>query len=230
MLDNTGEVKPDIVLVDEGNEEALEEVKKTASVYGQQAVLLSAVLVISKMGKRMDVVRGYKKWERIPRPIGPSNVGKGLMGCLPKLDELKKYGHEAAADIQESTSRFDERTGELSSDSTKGISNDLPMCAPKKLQVPEYLGDEALKRESPIVPKTANHDPEPAAPNQSSNSRSGESHNEHNSGLRILLVDDNELNLKILLLFLKRNGYHNIQKSNKRVRSSADRSRVPGWV
>lgn len=213
LLDNTGEVKPDIVLVDEGNEEALEEVKKTASVYGQQAVLLSAVLVISKMGKRMDVIRGYKKWERIPRPIGPSNVGKGLMGCLPKLDELKKYGHEAAADIQESTSRFDERTGELSSDSTKGISNDLPMWAPKKLQVPEYLGDEALKRESPIVPKTANHDPEPAAPNQSSNSRSGESHNEHNSGLRILLVDDNALNLKILLLFLKRNAYHNIQKA-----------------
>ncbi|KAJ4399991.1 hypothetical protein N0V91_009064 [Didymella pomorum] len=128
LLENTGDVKPDIVLVDEGNEEALDEVKKTAKAYGLQAVLLSAVLVISKMGKRMDTIRGYKKWERIPRPIGPSNVGKGLMGCLPKLDELKKYGPEAAADIQDTRSRFDLRTGELSSDSTKDISNGLPIC------------------------------------------------------------------------------------------------------
>nr|GFD51355.1 hypothetical protein [Tanacetum cinerariifolium] len=87
------------------------------------------------MGKRMDTIRGYKKWERIPRPIGPGNVGKGLMGCLPKLAELKKHGHGAAADIPDTSSEFDQRTGELSSDSTKDISNGLPMWAMKRLQV-----------------------------------------------------------------------------------------------
>lgn len=213
LLENTGDVKPDIVLADEGNEEALDEVKKTANAYGLQAVLLSAVLVISKMGKRMDTIRGYKKWERIPRPIGPSNVGKGLMGCLPKLDELKKYGPEAAADIQDTRSRFDLRTGELSSDSTKDISNGLPMWALKRLQLSEHPGNEALKREPSTPSNTANHDPESASSNQPFNSRSGKSHSEQNSELRILLVDDNELNLKLLGVFLKRNGYHNTQKA-----------------
>lgn len=206
LLENTDNAKPDIVLVDEGNEEALEEVKKTANAYGLQAVLLSAVLVISKMGKRMDTVRGYKKWERIPRPIGPSNVGKGLLGCLPKLDELKRYGHRAEADIRDSDSRFDERTVELSSDSTKEISNSLPMWAMKRLQVSEHLGAEASKRE----PSNA---PEPAIPSQSSESRPSSSHSDQICDLRILLVDDNELNLKLLKVFLKRNGYHNTRQA-----------------
>ncbi|KAJ4354808.1 hypothetical protein N0V95_003493 [Ascochyta clinopodiicola] len=217
LLDHTDNAKPDIVLVDEGNEEVLDEIKRTAHVYGLQAVLLSAVLVISKMGKRMDTIRGYKKWERIPRPIGPRNVGRGLLGCLPKLDELRQYGHDAKSDIPDSQSKFDERTGELSSDSTKNIPNNLPMWAMKRLQVSEHSGTEALKTETSTPPRMANQDQEPVVYNQTSdrtsNQRPAKSNTVPNHELRILLVDDNELNLKLLGVFLKRNGYHNTQKA-----------------
>ncbi|KAF3040549.1 hypothetical protein E8E12_009139 [Didymella heteroderae] len=212
LLENTDEAKPDIVLVDEGDIEALEEVKKTADAYGLQAVLLSAVLVISQMGKRMDTIRGYKKWERIPRPIGPGNVGKGLMGCLPKLDELKRQGHEAVADIPDSSSKFDERTRELSSDSTKDISKGLPMWALGRLQMSQHPGTKAAKDEPSTSLDTANHDRGPVSSNRPSNTRFGKSHSEQSSEIRILLVDDNELNLKLLGVFLKRNGYHNTRK------------------
>lgn len=213
LLENTDDAKPDIVLVDEGNEEALEEVKKTADAYGLEAVLLSAVLVISKMGKRMDTIRGYKKWERIPRPIGPSNVGKGLLGCLPKLDELKRYGHKAISDTRDTDSQFDERTVELSSDSTKGVSNNLPMWALKRLQVSEYPKTEESKS-APSTPTQASRNAtEPVKPIDSSKSKPVKSHNKQSSDLRILLVDDNELNLKLLRVFLTRNGYHNIQQA-----------------
>ncbi|UPX10861.1 uncharacterized protein EKO05_0001498 [Ascochyta rabiei] len=213
LLDHSENAKPDIVLVDEGNEEVLDEIKRTAHVYGLQAVLLSAVLVISRMGKRMDTIRGYKKWERIPRPIGPRNVGKGLLGCLPKLDELRKYGNDAKSDTLDSQSKFDERTGELSSDSTKNVPNELPMWALKRLQVSQHARTEALKAERPTSHKFANRDQEPVRPDQLSNPDSAKSNLVPNTGLRILLVDDNELNLKLLGVFFKRNGYHNTQKA-----------------
>ncbi|XPS70017.1 hypothetical protein M3J09_002263 [Ascochyta lentis] len=101
LLEPTDDARPDIVMVDEGNEDVAQAVKKTAHAYGKHGVLLSIVMVPSRLGKAMDAIDGYIKWERVPRPLGPNNVAQGLLSCLGKLDELRRHGTDATIDRQE---------------------------------------------------------------------------------------------------------------------------------
>jgi CheY-like chemotaxis protein len=209
LLEVTDNALPDIVIVDEGDEEVLERVKRTAHIYGRRAVLLSTVLVISKMVRRMDTIEGYKKWERIPRPIGPSNVAKGLLGCLPKLDELTEQGDDMESDVRDSESRMDERTEELSSNNPVGISAELPMWAFERLELANNYYSASWKEELSTPSTTANRDPPP----KTTEASAGNEGSKRDSNLRILLVDDNILNLKLLRAFFRKNGYHNVQQA-----------------
>jgi hypothetical protein len=157
----------------------------------------------------MDTIEGYKKWERIPRPIGPSNVAKGLLGCLSKLDELRKYGDNVSSDKQQSGFKIDKRTEELSSDNPEGGSMELPMWAFQRLQLSNNRETAPLEEELSTSPSLTNQDPPPKA----SEVDSQEPDSKRDSRLRILLVDDNALNLRLLRAFFRRNGYHNIQQA-----------------
>jgi CheY-like chemotaxis protein len=204
LLEPTQDARPDIVMVDEGNEEILEAVSGTAHAYGKHGVLLSIVMSPTRLGKRMNVIDGYIKWERVPRPLGPNKVAKGLLACLEKLDELRKHGENASVDRQEIKEEPKPRkwpanlqelkessTGKQYMPSSEGLqasetfqtsltnsggSNPLPSPATK--QMPSKPMDHVVdgKLKSPEV-------------------------------LRILLVDDNALNLRLLEAFFKKNGY-----------------------
>ena len=208
LLDATDDANPDIILVDEGNEKTLEEVKRTAQKYGKKGVLLSAVLVISKMAKRMDTVEGYRKWERIPRPIGPSNVGKGLLGCLSKLDELREHGVHAERDTADNEYKLNKQTEELSSDD-KGAPTELPMWAFERLRLSNNHDTAPLKQELSTSTDAENQELPPRTSDVESNKPS----TRRDSKLQILLVDDNALNLKLLSGFFNRKGYHGIQQA-----------------
>ncbi|KAJ4406843.1 hypothetical protein N0V91_004273 [Didymella pomorum] len=222
LLEPTKDARPDIILVDEGNEDVLKAVKETAQEYGKQGVLLSIVMVPSRLGKHMNTIDGYIKWERIPRPLGPKNVAKGLLSCLEKLDELRKYGKNATVDMQEIQEEPQSKNkGPANLQKLKeSLSDDQYMPSLEKLQISErsqspVKSSESSKRPSESSESSVNK-AQPSAsrelPDRSTNQKV-EPKLESKPALRILLVDDNALNLRLLGAFFKKNGYRNTQQA-----------------
>ena len=218
LLEPTKDARPDIILVDEGNEEVLEAVKETAPGYGKHGVLLSIVMVPSRLGKRMDTIDGYIKWERVPRPLGPNNVAKGLLSCLDKLDELREYGENASVDKQEAEEEPQPRKGPADLQELKeSLPSELYIPSLEKLQISEAS-------QSPLPPPDSSKpSPEPGKPSTNIEQRKEVPSKPMDQivdpelmtipALRILIVDDNALNLKLLGAFFKKNGYRNTEQA-----------------
>jgi CheY-like chemotaxis protein len=221
LLDPTNDARPDIVLVDEGNEEVLEAVQETAHAYGKHGVLLSIVMKPNRLGKRMELTEGYIKWERVPRPLGPNNVAQGLLSCLDKLDELRKYGEDASVDRQEISEQPQPRKGPVNIQELKdSLPGDLYMPSLEKLQISEASQDPSESSESrtpsPGSAKPSTDKKLTAASNQTPNNFGNYEVDPkvRPSGiLRILIVDDNALNLRLLGAFFKKSGYRNVQQA-----------------
>ena len=71
--------------MEEGNGEVASDVERTAQCYGRYGVLLSIAMIADALAKPMRPIKGYRKWERIPRPIGPNNLAKALSACVVRL-------------------------------------------------------------------------------------------------------------------------------------------------
>jgi CheY-like chemotaxis protein len=217
LLDPTHDAKPDLVLLDEGNMEVMEAVRNTAYAYGLRAVLLSIVMVPSYMGKKMNTIRGYKKWKRIPRPLGPGNVAKGLLECLPKLDELRKYGHSTKSDTQADASEVEDETEELTPSNNDSSRKDLPTWALGRLQLSDKPEASAPTPASGPTRSSASHTINraslPGAPARSPKTSQEEGERKEHSGPSLLIVDDNSMNLKLLWTFFKRSGYLNCEQA-----------------
>jgi hypothetical protein len=222
LLEPTKDAKPDIILVDEGNEDVLEAVKETAHGYGKQGVLLSIVMVPSRLGKRMDTIDGYIKWERVPRPLGPNNVAKGILSCLEKLDELRKYGENATLDRQETQEEPQpKKKGPANLQELKeSLSEDQYMPSLEKLQISERSqtpveSSKPSKRPSELSESSVNKT-QPSASRElpdKSTDHKVEPKLESKPALRILIVDDNALNLRLLGAFFKKSGYRSTQQA-----------------
>lgn len=221
MIEPTVDARPDIVLVDEGNEEVLEAVKATAQAYGKHAVLLSIVMVPSRMGKRMDLIDGYIKWERIPRPLGPSNVAKGLLSCIQKLDELHEHEQDATVNGMKMEEEPQPKNGPANLQGlTESSRGEQYMPNLEKVQISE------ASQTSHVCPELWTSLPEPSKsttdkrqedtrerpPGKSMDQRRRSGYG--SSGIvRILIVDDNALNLTLLGAFLKKIGYHDTKQA-----------------
>jgi CheY-like chemotaxis protein len=217
LLDPTLDAKPDIVILDEGNPDVLDSVKFTAPAYGLRAVLLSIVMVPSYMGKKMDNIREYKKWKRIPRPLGPGNVAKGLLSCLPKLDELREHGISTKSDTQAEGSEIDKQSKELTPGSEDPSPKELPTWAMKKLQLsdsPTAAGPTSTPGSAPSTAShTVNQASLPKATAQPPKASPKKDDSKEPSGISLLIVDDNSMNLKLLGTFFKKNGYRNCEQA-----------------
>ena len=218
LLEPTKDARPDIVLVDEGNQEILEAVKETAPCYSKHAVLLSVVMVPSQLGKRTDMIDGYIKWERVPRPLGPNNIAKSLLSCLDKLDELRKYGENASVDKQETEEEPQPQRGPANLQELKErLTSEQHMPSIKKLQI-------SAASQSPLPSaSSSNPSPEPAKPSTNEEQTKKVPSKPMDQivdpkltttpALRILIVDDNTLNLRLLWTFFKKNGYHDTKQA-----------------
>jgi hypothetical protein len=59
MLDVIDDCNPDIIIVKEGNTEARDAIGKSAPRYGYQGVLLSIIMDLLRLGKKMEEIEGY---------------------------------------------------------------------------------------------------------------------------------------------------------------------------
>jgi signal transduction histidine kinase len=217
LLDPTQDARPDIVILDEGNPDVLDSVKFTAPAYSLRAVLLSIVMVPRYMGKKMDNIRGYKKWKRIPRPLGPGNVAKGLLSCLPKLDELREHGISTKSDTQAEGSEIDKQSKALMPGSEDPSPNEMLEWAMEKLQLSDSPTAATPTSKPGSAPSTASHKVNPASlpktTAQPPNIKPKKGDSEEQSGTSLLIVDDNSMNLKLLGTFFKKNGYRNCEQA-----------------
>lgn len=221
LLEPTKDARPDIVLVDEGNEEVLEAVSGTAQAYGKHGVLLSIVMVPSRLGKQMDTIDGYIKWERVPRPLGPNNVAKGLLSCLEKLDELRTHGEHASIDRQETEEEPQPRRGPANLQELKeSLPGEHYMSSLERLQISEIsqtpLASSDLSKLSPNSAKSSTYGEQTAATKQMPSKPMDQEFDQKfklPGILRILIVDDNALNLRLLDTFFKKNGYHHTKQA-----------------
>lgn len=214
--------QPDLVLMDEGNEEIAEEVAKTAHQYGQTGILLSIAMETDRLANPMKPVDGYKYCERIPPPIGPNNLGKSLSACIDRLQDLRKCrkegrdgeispqlevhqpfrgpsGHPPKKDPKDKGQSKGERGQTYSAQSNGSTSG---FCDPSgKDKENESRG----RHESPQSHQSdVNTRPHSAGSDASTLSVDP-------SSLRVLVAEDNAINRKIMGAFLKKSGIENVQ-------------------
>ncbi|KAF2648430.1 hypothetical protein K491DRAFT_784072 [Lophiostoma macrostomum CBS 122681] len=213
ILENTDNAEPHIVLVDEGNEDVRNEVHRTAELYGDKAVLLNIVMTSSRMGSPMEAIKGYKVWERIPRPLGPSNMGQTLLRCLGKLKTLQDASSQQT-DMKNQEDLVGGGSGEQGA-GYKMQGGSGKVMASESQENDDHQGAQDTKDEQTLGSATLRpKDTDSVAQSQSS--------------LRVLLVDDNALNLRLLNMFLKKAGHGNItegengEEAVEAVRNSRD--------
>jgi hypothetical protein len=212
ILEATIDAKPDLVLVDEGNDEVSDAVNETTQAYGQFAVLLSIVMNSSRLAKPMNTISGYRKWERVPRPLGPNSIAKGLLACVAKLDNFTKHSdREEGDDVEEGTGVAKTPAGAAKESSQEGS-----MPAKTRLQLLDDFGKleiaprilRAAAEESHQTGTTEQVRQPPASKPSPKTISSDVS-----SKLCFLVVDDNPLNLRLLGTFLKKSGHRDIKEA-----------------
>ncbi|KAF2997074.1 hypothetical protein E8E13_002486 [Curvularia kusanoi] len=221
LLEPTLDARPDIVLVDEGNGDILDAVKRTSKVYGRRGVLLSIVMVPSRLGKKMDTIDGYIKWERVPRPLGPTNVANSLLSCLEKLDDLRRHGENATIDEEATEGGSQQRKASVNlQELQKILPNDGYMPSLGNLQISEAPQSSspppkaAKPRNVPFKQTLTENQPgKMEKPSMKSEERRIASTADSTLDLRILIVDDNALNLRLLWAFFKKKGYRNVSQA-----------------
>ncbi|KAL5371379.1 hypothetical protein DPSP01_014307 [Paraphaeosphaeria sporulosa] len=194
MMDITDDRNPDIIIIEEGNTEARGAIEKSAHRYGHQGVLLSIVMDPPRLGKKMEEIEGYPQCERLPRPLGPRYLSRALISCVNKLKKLREGknaedGKSLQDEDVEGKEKEQDDEGSAGKDSNRGSARPGNPSAPSQ---------SVASQEGASTPD------EDAWDGQLSN---------RSSELRILIVDDNVLNTRLLGTFLKKYGYRNIQKA-----------------
>ncbi|KAL5373440.1 hypothetical protein PMIN02_012435 [Paraphaeosphaeria minitans] len=200
MLDITDDRNPDVIIIEEGNTEAREAIEKSASRYGHQGVLLSIVMEPPRLGKKMEEIEGYPQCELLPRPLGPHYLSRALISCMNKLKQLRA-GNTPAKDgkCQQDEYVKGKENGQKDEGSASEESNQGSSPPDERIQPPRSAPSQSRAQQEEVNPCG-----EGAWDGQTSN---------RSSELRILIVDDNDLNRRLLGAFLKKYGCRNIQKA-----------------
>jgi CheY-like chemotaxis protein len=220
LLDSTDYAKPDVVLVEEGNDEAARDVERTAQRYGRCGVLLSIAMIADALAKPMRPIKGYREWERIPRPIGPRNLGKALSACVVKLRELRGHGRSGERDESDRGQYIHGEADQQSRDDKRSVEEGTRNSSRKRSQATLAISDTANSENVPLpvmentLHRHTDTPNETVLPNRSG-SFVADPQSEKSSmdplNLRILVVEDNAVNRRLLGAFLKKYGCRHVQ-------------------
>ena len=194
---------------------------------------------LRQLAQPMVGIRGYRKWGRVPRPLGPNNLGKALLACVAKLKELRERRDSAEND---NDNREQEVEGKAN---RRSLGDDENACEEgrkptgkrtQKYEIPaSKVNNQGFSPPNEDVerPKktTAQKQAKLPTPSESSPKGSQTSHSsKDSSGLRVLLVEDNALNIRLLGAFLTRYGCGDIQQAeNGIIAVEAVKRRLEGF-
>ncbi|KAF2746414.1 hypothetical protein M011DRAFT_478035 [Sporormia fimetaria CBS 119925] len=218
MLEPKEDTEPDLVIMDEGNEEIWDEVVKTSQRYGRTAILVSIAMRTDRLAKPMRPVRGYRFCKRIPPPIGPNNLGKSLSACVDRLQDLRKEGWEGKDDpILETHQPFrgpaGEDTGKNSAYDDRGRNEEAAQTyetghdgSASGFRGPKERNRESSERRTRNSSSSSSQERPLSAAGSEASIASVDP-----SDLNVLVAEDNAINRKILGAFLGKSGCKNVQ-------------------
>ncbi|KAH7064201.1 hypothetical protein BKA63DRAFT_497034 [Paraphoma chrysanthemicola] len=189
LLDVGDDRNPDIIIIEEGHPEAKAAAEKEAPRYGDQGVLLSIVMDPARLGKKMEEIEGYPQYERLPRPLGPRYLSRALISCVSKLELLRKL--KSPPKCEEIQQEEEAKGKENRRDSGGSPDKDQKQGSPSPNE-----GVQSIFQQDNI-----------------GNGIWDEQLTNRRSELRVLIVDDNTLNTRLLGAFLQKYGCRNIQKA-----------------
>jgi CheY-like chemotaxis protein len=220
LLENTGHIEPDVVLVEEGNNKVARDVEWIGQRYGRCCVLLSIAMSTDALGKPMRPLKGYSTWERILRPMGPDGLGKALSVCVVKLRQLREHGSSREQDRKTQRQSLHDNACPLLRDDQRKANESTPCSveerSPASLAVLNTVsGRDKIFTQSEKAMHIDTDRPsarELTTPCGSfiSGTRSEEPR-VNVSNLCILVVDDNAVNRRLLGVFLQKYGCRDIQ-------------------
>ena len=190
--------EPDIVIVNEGNEEINKEFFSTSPMFGRRGALLS--VSPARLTRPVIITERDRVWERTPRPVGPKKFAAALTICLAKLDEFRKK--EAPVDMQK-TEEVDEEgnTHEIGSVS---LEREAELPDDQREQMPP-TSIQPLSREMAIEID------QPSSVAPSLNEVFFSNLKIRRKDPRVLIVEDNSVNLRLLKIFIRKCGYRDIE-------------------
>lgn len=220
LLESIDHAEPDVVLVEEGNDEVASNVERTAQRYGRSGVLLSVAMAADTMAKPMRSIKGYRKWERIRRPLGPNNLGKAISACVVKLRELRGQRGSGEQDESDHGQNVVGKTDPQLRDDSRSVGEDVPNPSRERSQAYAVLSDTANRQNAPLpemenklhrLTDTPNGAPLPVRSGSSATGSRSELSSTNPSKLRVLVVEDNAVNGRLLGAFLKKYGCRDVQ-------------------
>ncbi|KAF2746137.1 hypothetical protein M011DRAFT_527274 [Sporormia fimetaria CBS 119925] len=205
--------EPHVIMFDELDSGAQVVLGNLPTYHHQNSVLLSVAITVEKLAQPSHVLEEYAKRHRIARPVGPSKLRRALLECVDMM-KRQDIGFTVTREIKDSVEQQPAAAlvGSKSpapvptpcwpiSEQNTPMSETIPSADTLKPGSPDYFH----KPKNYAIPKHAeflkSHD-------ESNSSKSLES-----SSLRILVVEDNAVNRKILRAYLEKYGCHAIQQA-----------------
>lgn len=190
-------VEPDVVIVDEGGQDITESFFKTTPRWGHRGALLS--ITPARLTRPIIITERDGVWERKPRPIGPKRFASAIAACIEKLDELRAKGMPPSErEIEE----IDEN-GEIQSIGSGQLHAESELPNDHNEEIPptslEPLS-EAMRNEIDQPDTTAATSPRSLAIRV----------NADRTDPRIMIVEDNAVNLRLLKIFIEKCGYRDV--------------------
>jgi CheY-like chemotaxis protein len=168
------------------------------------------------LAKPMRPFAGYRKWERIQRPVGPSNLGKALSACVVKLRELRELDERGEQDENEPVRDRYGKSDQQSRDLNRSVGKNTRDPASGRSEALSDMGNIHNAHPRETAEHNATNKPIkshlPTRPQISATSTKDVSndHSKEWSSLGVLVVEDNAVNRKLLGAFLTKYGCHNV--------------------
>lgn len=213
LLESSDDASPDMVIVEESSEGWVGDAERIAQRCGKCRVLLSVVSTTGALAKRGRSIRGYEKWERIQRTLGPDSLAKALAACVVQLQDLRGHGSNTRQDgrtpgqvIRDNADRQPQHETLGFGDNTMKVSRESSPASVTRSH-PDPNQNAPLPGSDNMLHSYTGTPQERFTPTQSQS----EDSSTDPSTFRILIVEDNAVNRRLLGAFLKKHGYHNVQ-------------------
>lgn len=194
----------DILILDEAFIKDAETTLSLIQTYGHDVALLS-VSTSRKPSKNMTFVEeSFPVWERIHRPLCPGKLSKALLRCIQKFGSVSATAGRSPLVASSGLSTVVEASVQ------HGGADDWPGSAPATADLPllpRHYDVETAVLPAPSAAESPEMLPFPAARKFPTPVSFAEPSSERRKP-RVLLVEDNIINLKLLQTFMTKYGAH----------------------
>ncbi|KAF9691942.1 hypothetical protein EKO04_009812 [Ascochyta lentis] len=201
----------------ESNEDVVDDVEKMAQRCSKPIALLSAALNKCSLANPMRTFKGYSRVEQLHHPTGPDSLGKALSGCMVQLQDIRGHGDgsEESASVPGETALGN--ADRQLRDENQTLDESACNASRKRAQTSSARSDSANGQDTSL-PESEDaqhrHEGDPyqrVPPSRCKSSTGSEDSSNVPMRLRILVVEDNAVNRKLLGAFLKKHGCQNVQ-------------------